>query len=88
MTTLYSPDITAGRVRCWSGQHVTIPAWTRSWSVPDCSPRTTRRRPHVACAKRRQRETGGGDDGRDRPDRPYVEVPGLRRPAESWITKY
>ena len=26
--------------------------------------------------------------GRDRPDRPYIEVPGLRRPAEPWITKY
>jgi hypothetical protein len=25
--------------------------------------------------------------GKDRPDRPYVEVPGLRRPAESWIAK-
>jgi hypothetical protein len=26
--------------------------------------------------------------GKDRPDRPYVAVPGLRRPAGSWITKY
>src|SRR5690242_7220959 len=32
------PDITAGRVRCWSSQHVTIPAWTRSWSAPDSLP--------------------------------------------------
>ena len=38
MITLYSPDITAGWVRCWSSQHVTIPAWTRSWSAPDCYP--------------------------------------------------
>jgi hypothetical protein len=22
------------------------------------------------------------------PDRSYVEIPGLRRPTESWITKY
>jgi hypothetical protein len=26
--------------------------------------------------------------GKDRPDRPSVAVPGLRRPAGSWITKY
>jgi hypothetical protein len=28
------------------------------------------------------------NEGKDRPDRPYFAVPGLWRPAGSWITKY
>jgi hypothetical protein len=41
-----------GRVRCWSSQRVTIPAWTRSWSAPDRSPRTTRRTAQIGHTSR------------------------------------